>query len=849
MKNFVMIQIVMIAIFAVGDTERPNVDVAKFPIQCWIDSIMFSQDVEEVGHGASKTTMGTGTTYTQTDSNKEQTKKSFGVGVEVEATGGASASTSGPATANVGVKGTAKGDAGYRKIKVQDSSTDLVNKNDSRDETVSAAEFNKGDYQLRLFLNIRNTSPNQFKYEPGTTSGLSLKIEGQPVLIPLPAPDLDLIEPGASYSVQIKTSVTEENAREALKDLQRKNKLKGQVMLRTDSGFRFQDLSKGADGVYVCASDTDYSVVVMIDFDLKDDLRSKFPVFMRTGISATCREVLELASSELPKDFQFKFTDFTDSGLLSKVVGRDFGQFTSNDKGNVCAILARVDGEIKGSLRGDETFSDRHTKNRLNFVEMGVAEMYNRFGLIRDTSLVSNCLSYIEETLDSNRKISAMDLYNGACLAEKIGDYTKVVRFLACMDKKERDRLCADDEKHNKGQFIESAIKGDDVESFKALRYLGWGNANRTMLGYAAECGSLKVVKWLIEGDRKEVDEVIVEKSPGDVGKTPLYFAAENGHLDVCKYLVSRKADINFMFYEREKDGETKECDMLVDENSIPLRTRNYIAAERAVLKVNNRWLKWCGRKPSNVTSEVISEWINAGVSPKSYLGGDWNLLSWAIELRDINLVERLIDEGADVNDNYSIPPTDGYTALMFACKEGRTNLVAKIISKGADLYAKQDNGMGAFYYAIMCKKYECADMLLDNNLDITICSLVEVNGEELNPYQFVGTYCANSNLITKVEQSNRENYIMISGLQDRAGAGAGDPDALNELGIRYANGEGVVMNKCKAFELFSQSATQGCVKAWHNLSRCYKRGIGCEPDAKEAKNCEQEAKIREKNL
>lgn len=48
-------------------------------------------------------------------------------------------------------------------------------------------------------------------------------------------------------------------------------------------------------------------------------------------------------------------------------------------------------------------------------------------------------------------------------------------------------------------------------------------------------------------------------------------------------------------------------------------------------------------------------------------------------------------------------------------------------------------------------------------------------------------------------------------------------------LGVRYANGEGVEMDKAEAVKWFKKSAEQGYAKAMHNLGNCYATGEGVE--------------------
>ena len=59
--------------------------------------------------------------------------------------------------------------------------------------------------------------------------------------------------------------------------------------------------------------------------------------------------------------------------------------------------------------------------------------------------------------------------------------------------------------------------------------------------------------------------------------------------------------------------------------------------------------------------------------------------------------------------------------------------------------------------------------------------------------------------------------------------ANEGNVDAMNELGVRYINGEGVEKDEKKAFELFNSASEKNCIKAKFNLAMCYYNGNGIE--------------------
>ena len=566
------------------------------------------------------------------------------------------------------------------------------------------------------------------------------------------------------------------------------------------------------------------SHLIVVNVDFAGNVASKFPVYI-VGDRLFCTDVLDAVSSELEDNDKFVFKD----KLLDKGLGFDFGKVT-NDEENVYMIMAKLNDNLKPVLVGDAKLSSPYgNKTELLFTRISTDKLLSDYQKTPTDCLkpvASNFLTYIENAITTAPStISIEDLRAGAELAlavgenaekdgdqvESIREYTRYAHFLCCMDKESRDAYIQGNEQH----VIESVIKGNCDKYFSGLYDLGWSNTNRTMLGYAAEKGALNIVKWLIEGCPEKyktaVDELVPDgkkNSSGEAGKTPLYWAAKGGHLKVCQYLVSKGADVNRKFYDYKKASKKiEEIDELVDKNEITNEVRTYIKAERDLFKVRDRWWRWCGSVPSDATGEKIRQWIKAGVSPDSYLGRHWNLLSWAVALRDINLVTFLISYGADVKGKYSACPSDGYTALMLACEEGDTNLVKELIFKGVDLYVQQEDDLTAFHYAIKCKQYECAQMLLDNGLDVTNCPSVKIDGVLIDPQKFA------------------EEFPTIKSLC--ANARQGDADSQNELGYYYSKGIGVYKDWGEAVKWFRKAAAQDHAVAHYNLYLCHSTGMG----------------------
>jgi len=71
-----------------------------------------------------------------------------------------------------------------------------------------------------------------------------------------------------------------------------------------------------------------------------------------------------------------------------------------------------------------------------------------------------------------------------------------------------------------------------------------------------------------------------------------------------------------------------------------------------------------------------------------------------------------LVEKGANVNDQLYGPDATGWTALMFACSNGRLDLVKYLLSKSADVNLEAKDGTSALSLAINEKNDEIIKIL-----------------------------------------------------------------------------------------------------------------------------------------
>jgi ankyrin repeat protein len=73
----------------------------------------------------------------------------------------------------------------------------------------------------------------------------------------------------------------------------------------------------------------------------------------------------------------------------------------------------------------------------------------------------------------------------------------------------------------------------------------------------------------------------------------------------------------------------------------------------------------------------------------------------------DVNIVKKFIEYGTDVNE-----VSNGMTPLMVASRYNKTEIIKLLLSKGAILNAKDENGFTALKYAELSNAHEAVEFL-----------------------------------------------------------------------------------------------------------------------------------------
>ena len=230
------------------------------------------------------------------------------------------------------------------------------------------------------------------------------------------------------------------------------------------------------------------------------------------------------------------------------------------------------------------------------------------------------------------------------------------------------------------------------------LHYASYGSM-------AAKKGSIEIVKFL-------VSQGADVNAKGKDGETPLLVAANNGNIEIVKFFVSCGADIN----AENKYGKSP-LDVLK-------RSTN-----RAVIE----YLESIGNGGSTQTIAAPMTAVSQAVAPRAYqftptpeeqatidkfLAGGRTSLHNACDSRfnqDDAVVKYLVSQGADVNAKRD----DGDTPLNIAVSFGQSEVVKFLVSQGADVNAKGWYGYFPLHSAAGKGHVEIVKYLVSQGADV----------------------------------------------------------------------------------------------------------------------------------
>lgn len=212
-----------------------------------------------------------------------------------------------------------------------------------------------------------------------------------------------------------------------------------------------------------------------------------------------------------------------------------------------------------------------------------------------------------------------------------------------------------------------------------------------TALMHAAYEGDIPIIDLLLDAKAN-----VNERNKG--GFTALSWAVNGKNKDIVGLLLDRGADveaINKAFLTAAKSGWLEMLRIMLDKGADVKRLGSQAlidAANTAVSRVSDKQ-----------ASDVVRFLLELGVDPNSKGEDGWTALLYASKDGSAAVMQTLLDGGADINAKCDCPLWNdgGWTALMIAIDGRYTEIVEALLSKGADVSIKNHDGQSALSLAI----------------------------------------------------------------------------------------------------------------------------------------------------
>lgn len=236
------------------------------------------------------------------------------------------------------------------------------------------------------------------------------------------------------------------------------------------------------------------------------------------------------------------------------------------------------------------------------------------------------------------------------------------------------------------------------------------GNTGWTPLHNSALQGNFIVSKLLIESECK-----INMRNNED--ETPLSLAIQNEHEHVVKLLLESNADVNMRYKQdpkhrcylvRGKDrGRPVWHYVMVSKTLLGLFLKRTKGGRLDVADFGTVLKSGLGENPPESTRKEVD--TEVPVLYKEVHGN--TLLHQACEEHDTQLVELLVEHGADINCR----DAEGFTPLHIAAIHGEKQVVKKLVELGADDNLTTPDGKDAAYLAELDEETEIEEFLKSN--------------------------------------------------------------------------------------------------------------------------------------
>ncbi len=215
----------------------------------------------------------------------------------------------------------------------------------------------------------------------------------------------------------------------------------------------------------------------------------------------------------------------------------------------------------------------------------------------------------------------------------------------------------------------------------------------------AAKAGDIAVVRQLLQ---QQVDV----NAPQPDGATALHWAAYADDLKMADLLLSAGSSVDVVndygvppLSLAARNGSAAMVEKLLEAGANP----------NAALPTGETILMTAAQAGSTASVETLLA-RGAAVNATEAVMGQTALI-WAIWQGHMDVVQKLVDAGADVEAT----STSGFTPLMFAAREGSIEAARLLLSRGTNTNAVAKDGVSALHVAVVRGHVRFAKLLLEH--------------------------------------------------------------------------------------------------------------------------------------
>ena len=277
------------------------------------------------------------------------------------------------------------------------------------------------------------------------------------------------------------------------------------------------------------------------------------------------------------------------------------------------------------------------------------------------------------------------------------------------------------------------------------------GASGDSALVKAVKAGDLQVVRSLVKSGTD------VNAASGD-GSTPLLWAAHGSSLEIARALIAAKATVDAAndfgvtpLLAASRSGDASMVELLLRAGADP--KRSHPEGETPLLSA--------ARAGSVPVARLL---LARGVDANTAEGVQKTTpLMWAAAEGHLDVVDLLLEGGADPNRQGHVTslttrhnadhPTGGFTALMFAARNGNEAMVRKLLARGANINLKNGDDASAAMIAIYNDRFDAASTLIELGSDANDGSLyvaAEMRDATTDQFAFDGSRRRPDHLNTK---------------------------------------------------------------------------------------------------